>query len=116
EVAIADGLARALETTGRLGHRLLLRVRDLVLDVAPVADLGHHLLQADARLLHLAGVGNDRQELGLRLREDLAGPDLVEILAGEVGVDRVRRTSTLRDGLDDRRRAGAHVAGPEDTA
>ena len=42
QVAEADRLAGALEAAGRLGHRLLAGVRELVLDVALVALLGLH--------------------------------------------------------------------------
>ncbi len=115
QVAEADRLARALEAAGRLGDGVGRRVRDLVLDVAAVADLGLHLLQSVARLLDLARERHDREELRLRLGERLARPDRLEIEALQVGVDRVGRASALGDGLDDRGRPDPDVAGAEDT-
>ena len=67
-----------------------------------------------ARLLDLRGEGHDREELGLRLRQRLAGPDGAHVEALEVGVDGVRGAPPVGDRLDDRRRAGADVAGAED--
>ena len=80
QVAVADRLARALQAALGLGHRLLLRVRDLVLDVAVAADLGRHRLEPEARLLDLARVGHDGQELGLRLGQRLARLDGGQVL------------------------------------
>src|SRR3989442_132896 len=57
KVAEADGLARALEAAGRFGDNLLDAVRDLVLDVAVVAERGVHRLEPIARLLLLAREG-----------------------------------------------------------
>ena len=91
-----------------------LGVGDLVLDVALVALFGGHRLQAMAGLLDLARVGHDGEELRLRLGQDLARADLVEVLALQVGVDGVGGAATLGHGLHDGRRAGAHVAGAED--
>ena len=73
------------------------RVRDLVLDVAVVAHLGLHRLQPVARLLDLARERHDREELGLRLGQRLAGPDGVQVEALEVGVDGVGRAAALGD-------------------
>src|SRR5437870_1714693 len=72
QVAEADRLARALETASGFCDHLLAAVRDLVLDVALVADLGFHRLEPVARLLLLAREGHDREELRLRLVELLA--------------------------------------------
>src|SRR5205823_4342304 len=69
KVAEADRLARALEAARRLGNDLLDAVRDLVLDVAVVAERGLHRLEPIARLFLLAREGHDREELGLRLGE-----------------------------------------------
>ena len=85
-----------------------------VFDVAVVALLGLHRRHPVARLLDLAGERHDRQELGLRLRERLAGADRGQVEALEERVHRVGRTTALGDGLDDRRGADAHVAGAED--
>ena len=114
QVAVADRLAGALQAAAGLGHRLGLRVGDLVLDVARVAHLGGHRLQPKARLLHLTGERHDREELGLRLRQRLAGADRLEVLALEERVDGIGRAPTLGDRLDDGRGADAHVAGAED--
>ena len=114
QVAEADRLARALEAARRLGDDLGRRVRDLVLDVALVADLRLHRLEAVARLLDLARERHDREELRLRLGELLAGPDRRQVEALEVGVDRVGRAAALGDRLDDGRRPDPDVAGAED--
>ena len=113
QVAEPDRLARALEAAGRLGHRLAARVRDLVLDVVVVAGLGLERLEAVARLLDLAGERHDREELGLRLGERLAGADRRQVVALEVGVHGVGRAAALGDRLDDRRGADPDVAGAE---
>ncbi len=114
QVAVADGLAGALQAARGFGHRLLLRVGDLVLDVGLVAHLGRHRLEADARLLDLARVGHDGEELGLRLRERLAGLDRVQVQALQVGIHGIGGAAALGDGRDHGRGTGAHVAGAED--
>ena len=45
---------------------------------------------------------------------DLASPDLVEVLALQVGIDGVGGAASLGDGLHDGGRTGAHVAAAED--
>ena len=113
QVAEPDGLAGALEAAGGLGDGLVARVRDLVLEVARVAGLGLERLEAVARLLDLARERHDREELRLRLRERLAGPDRGEVVAPQVGVHRVGGAAALGDGLDHGRGADPDVAGRE---
>src|SRR6185295_10520718 len=113
QVAEPDRLARALEAARGLRDDLFRRVRDLVLDVAVVAEAGGHRLQAVARLLLLARERHDREELRLRLGELLAGLDRGQVEALEVRVDRVRRAAALGNGLDHGRGADPDVAGAE---
>ena len=91
---------------------VLAGVRQLVLDVGVVALLGLERGHPVARRLGLARERHDRQELGLRLGQRLAGPDGGQVDAPQVGVDGVGGAPALGDRLDDRRRADPDVARP----
>ena len=96
------------------GDGLFGGVGQLVFDVAVVALLGLERGHPVARLLDLAREGHDREELGLRLGQRLAGPDGRQVEALHVGVHGVRGAAPFGDRLDDSGRTDPDVAGGED--
>src|SRR5439155_7885228 len=114
QVAVGDRLRRALQAAGRLGHRLLAGVAELVLVEVLLARRGVELAHDRLGLLHVVGEGHDGQEARLRLRHDAAHLRVVEIVAAQPVVHRVAGAPPLADRLDYCRRPGANVAGGED--
>src|SRR6185503_15141610 len=99
QVTVADRLAGALQAAPRLGHRLVAGVAELVLAEAGLALIGAKLAHHRLGLLHVVREGHDGQEVGLRLAHDAAHLRVVEVVASQPVVDRVRGAPALADRL-----------------